>query len=57
MICTPHQLLFKRYKYDAWDEQCRWPIWGTGEVPTKIWWGNLRERYHLENLGVDERII
>jgi hypothetical protein len=24
---------------------------------TKVWWGNLRERGHLGNLGVDERII
>jgi len=33
------------------------PASGTGEMPKKIWWENLRERYHLENLGVDERII
>jgi hypothetical protein len=24
---------------------------------TGVWWGNLRERNHLENLGVDGRII
>jgi hypothetical protein len=24
---------------------------------TGFWWGNLRERDHLEDLGVDERII
>jgi len=24
---------------------------------TGFWWGNLRERYHLEDPGVDERII
>ena len=22
-----------------------------------IWWGTLRERYHVEDLGVDGRII
>jgi len=22
-----------------------------------VWWGNLRERYHLEDLGEDMRII
>jgi len=27
------------------------------EVYTEIWWGNLRERYHLEGLGLDEKII
>jgi hypothetical protein len=26
-------------------------------VDTGFWWGNRRERYHLEDSGVDERII
>jgi hypothetical protein len=26
-------------------------------VHTGVWWGNLRERDNLENLGVDGRII
>jgi hypothetical protein len=26
-------------------------------VCTGVWWGNLRERDHLENPGVDGRII
>jgi hypothetical protein len=28
-----------------------------GEVHTGFWWGNLREGDHLEDLGVDGRII
>jgi hypothetical protein len=28
-----------------------------GEVHTGIWWGNLRERDHLDDLGIDGRII
>jgi len=28
-----------------------------GEVYTGFWWGNLRERDHLENQGIDGRII
>jgi hypothetical protein len=28
-----------------------------GEVRTGFWWGNLKERYHLEFSGVDGRII
>jgi hypothetical protein len=31
--------------------------WGRGEVYTGFGWGNLMEREHLEDLGVDERII
>jgi hypothetical protein len=28
-----------------------------GEVYTRFWWRNLRERDHLEDPGVDRRII
>jgi hypothetical protein len=28
-----------------------------GEVYTEFWWGNLRERDHLEEPGVDGRIV
>jgi hypothetical protein len=30
---------------------------GRGEVYRGFWWRNLRERDHLEELGVDRRII
>ena len=30
---------------------------GGGEGHTRFWWGNLRERDHLEAPGVDGRII
>jgi len=32
-------------------------VWGRGEVYTACWWGNLRERDHLEDPGIDWRII
>jgi len=32
-------------------------IWGRGEVYTGFWWGNLRERDHLGDPGVDGRTI
>jgi hypothetical protein len=31
--------------------------WGTGELHTEFWWGNLRERDHLEDIRVDGRIL
>ena len=31
--------------------------YGTGEAYTWFWWGNLRERDHLGEPGVDARII
>jgi hypothetical protein len=27
--------------------------WGTGEMQTRFWWGNMKERGYLENLGVN----
>ena len=30
---------------------------GRGEVYTVFWWGNLRERGHLGDPGIDGRII
>jgi hypothetical protein len=34
-----------------------WHAHGRGEVRTRFWFGNLRKRDHLENLGLDQRII
>jgi hypothetical protein len=32
-------------------------VWGTGEVHTGVWWGNLRKRDHLKDLDIDGRKI
>jgi hypothetical protein len=32
-------------------------VWGREEACTGFWWGNLRERDHLVDPGVDGRII
>jgi hypothetical protein len=34
-----------------------WHVWWTGEVRTFFWLGDVMERDHLEDLGVDGRII
>jgi hypothetical protein len=34
-----------------------WGVWGRKEAYTGFWWGNLRERDHLGDQGLDRRII
>jgi hypothetical protein len=34
-----------------------WHEWETRKVHTGVWWGDLMERDHLEDQGVDGRII
>ena len=34
-----------------------WCVWGTGEVCTGCWWGNLRERGHWGEPDIDVRTI
>jgi hypothetical protein len=34
-----------------------WHVSGRGELHTGFWWGNLRERDHLECLGADIRLF
>jgi hypothetical protein len=34
-----------------------WHAWETGEVHIGFWWGEIKERNHLEDQGVDERIL
>jgi hypothetical protein len=34
-----------------------WHVWERGEMHTGFWWGNMRERNHLEGLGIDGSII
>jgi hypothetical protein len=34
-----------------------WYVWETVEMPIGFWWGNLRKRDHLKDLGVDGSVI
>ena len=34
-----------------------WHVWETGEVHTGFWWGDIKDRGHLEDEGVDRKVI
>jgi hypothetical protein len=34
-----------------------WHVWGRGGMHRKFWYGNLRKRDHLKDLGIDGIII
>jgi len=56
VICTPHQISFgDKIEYNDMGGACS--TMGRGEAYTGLWWGNLRERDHLEDPGVDGRTI
>jgi hypothetical protein len=56
MICTAHQYYSgNQIKKNEMGWVCS--TYWKGEVYAGFWWGNLRERDHLEDPGVDWRII
>jgi len=50
MTCTT-------YQYYLGDGTGHVAHMGREEVHTRFWWGNLRERDHFEDLGIDGGII
>jgi hypothetical protein len=56
MICTAHQIFGLSYQ-EKCDGRGMKRVFGRGEVHIGFWWGNLRERDHLEDPGLDRRII
>jgi hypothetical protein len=51
MICTPYQV--KKNKMGG----AHGMYGGKGDVHIGFWWENLMERNHLEDLGIDSRVI
>jgi hypothetical protein len=34
-----------------------WHVWGRREMLTAFWWGKVKERDHLEEIDVVERVL
>jgi hypothetical protein len=51
-ICTPYQIKSSRMSRAGHVARV-----GTGVVHTGFWWGNLMERDHLQDKGIDRKII
>jgi hypothetical protein len=56
MICTAH-ILFRFLNQVVGDGRDMWHVWEIGKVHIGFWWGEMRERDHLEDLSVSGRII
>jgi len=54
LYCSPNT---EWSNQEEWDRQGTYNIWGRGEAHTGFWWGNLRERDHLEDPDIYCRII
>jgi hypothetical protein len=56
MVCSALQILFGD-QIEKYEMGGACSVWGRGEVQTGFWWGDLRIRDRLEDLGVDGRIM
>jgi hypothetical protein len=44
----------RRKRFGGWS---MWHMWGRGGIRTEFVWEKVKERDHLEDLGIDGRII
>ena len=52
-----HRVLFRWSNRYEWDGQNVWHVCGRWHMHTEFWWGNLKERDHLEDVSVDGMMI
>jgi hypothetical protein len=58
LYCSTHIIRVTKSRSMRWAGHiARMGGGGRGEVRTGIWWGKVRERDHLEDQGVNRRII
>ena len=55
--CISHQISFRWWSWEEWDGRGMQHVWGRGEMHIGFWSEYLRERKHLEDIGVDGRIM
>ena len=55
--CSPNIIRVNKSRRIRWGRGVMWHVGRKGEVHTGFWWGNLRENDHLEDPGIDGRII
>jgi hypothetical protein len=54
-LYSPSIIRVTKYRRMSWAEHVALTV--AGEVQPGFWWGNLRERGHVEDLGVDGKKI
>jgi hypothetical protein len=52
MICTAHHMLFEWANQEGRYSRGLQQVCGRGEVGTGFWWGNMKERDHLQDQGI-----
>ena len=57
MIWNLHPIILTWSKQEGWDRRRMWHGWGTEELHRWFWWENPIKIYHLEDKGIDGRII
>jgi len=57
VICNVHQTLYGSTNRGGKGVQDVWRVSSRREIHTMYWWRNLRCRDHLEDVGIDGKII